>query len=222
MATPAMWGGDKQRLETLTDGVFAIVMTLLVFDLALPKDIGPSDLAPALRKLLPNFAAYAITFALVGVYWVANHAIFRWVRRVSHELAWLTMLFLACVALLPFTSKLMVFALANDAPLGLLCYGGNLLAIGLALWASFEQVVGHRRGVDQEIPEGTVCFARSRIHVGLGAYLAATGLAFWDCRVAAALFLTVPMLYILPPVQRWWQRRFRVQNLMESTASLPD
>src|SRR6187549_1393686 len=98
------------RLETLTDGVFAIVMTLLVFDLRPPNPAYVSDEAAMMREiaqLLPSFASYLISFIILGVYWVGHHSQFQYIRRGDQMLLWLNIVFLMCVALVPFSAGLM-------------------------------------------------------------------------------------------------------------------
>ena len=93
-----LFGSGINRLEALTDGVFAIVMTLMVFNISLPRDKEITALREELLNLWPSFVAYAISFGMAGIYWSANHNMFRFIKRSSHELHWLTILFLAWVS----------------------------------------------------------------------------------------------------------------------------
>src|SRR5262249_46453987 len=69
-----------QRIEALGDGVFAIVMTLLIFDLKLPEVEAPAALGPALLALWPSFLAFAISFGLLGIYWLGHRAQFQFIQ----------------------------------------------------------------------------------------------------------------------------------------------
>src|SRR2546426_6245883 len=89
------------RIETLADGVFAIVMTILVFDLKAPDVAAPSDLAPSIFALWPRFLTYGISFVVLGVYWYAHHSQFRFIERTNKIVIWLNINFLAAVALVP-------------------------------------------------------------------------------------------------------------------------
>jgi uncharacterized membrane protein len=77
-----------------------------------------------LLNLWPSFVAYAISFGMAGIYWSANHNMFRFIKRSSHELHWLTILFLAWVSLLPFSTGLV--ARFHDDVTALVFYGINL------------------------------------------------------------------------------------------------
>ena len=207
----ALFGSAINRLEALTDGVFAIVMTLMVFSIALPKDKPVTDLRQELFDLWPSFVAYAISFGMAGIYWSANHNMYRFIRRSSHELVWLTMLFLACVSLLPFSTSLL--ARFHDDPTALVFYGGNLELIGLSLFWIWCHSTRSRRLTDADLPDGVIRFGQSRIVTGIVGYGIATGLAFWSATASLTVFLLIPLLFVLPPVQRMWTGRYGLQPI---------
>src|SRR5262249_31212768 len=122
-----------QRIEALGDGVFAIVMTLLIFDLKLPEVEAPAALGPALLALWPSFLAFAISFGLLGIYWLGHRAQFQFIQYSDHGLHWLNILILACVSLLPFSTKLL--GRYPSERVALAGYGANLIVIGLSLYA---------------------------------------------------------------------------------------
>src|SRR5437879_3563296 len=100
-------GLPKNRLETLIDGVFAIAMTILVLEVRAPETVGPGGLAGDLGGLWSRFAAFFISFIVLGVYWFANHQVFHFVVRVNRTLVWLNILFLMGIALVPFAASVM-------------------------------------------------------------------------------------------------------------------
>ncbi len=120
----------KNRIEAFSDGVFAIVITLMAFDIKLAP--GMTDLMTALRSLLPKLNGYVLSFALVGMYWVAHHQMFQAFRKVSRALMWLNLLFLLFVTFLPFTTSLLSVGRATRE--AVMIYGGNLAAISLVLF----------------------------------------------------------------------------------------
>jgi uncharacterized membrane protein len=95
---------DFARVVTFTDGVFAIAITLLVLGLDVPK-VG-SDLGPELRNQLPNLFAYALSFFVIGRFWLTHHSFVRGLKEFDKALVSLTLFYLACIVLLPFTSQL--------------------------------------------------------------------------------------------------------------------
>lgn len=132
-------GPNKHRLETLTDGVFAIAMTLLAFDLHVQPFQGvvtASQLSAALLRQWPSVSAVALSFLVLGQFWVTIHNRFRWIKQTDHVLTWLNIAYLLFIALVPFTAD----HLGRYAPLGpvVILYGLNLFAVSaldLAMWS---------------------------------------------------------------------------------------
>ena len=110
---------SKHRLEALTDGIFAVAMTLLVIELKIPETSEirtPEHLMVAVLHLIPKFFAWLISFFVLAIFWASLHRLFHFVRVVDARLTWMTIAYLACVTLMPFSS-----ALTGE-------YGGLLLA----------------------------------------------------------------------------------------------
>jgi uncharacterized membrane protein len=121
----------KTRIEAFSDGVFAIVITLMAFDIKLSPSA--SDLMQALHSLWPKLNGYVLSFALVGMYWVAHHQMFQAFRRINRQLMWLNLLVLLLVTFLPFTTSLL--GMSNVSQVAVMIYGGNLAAISSLLFA---------------------------------------------------------------------------------------
>jgi uncharacterized membrane protein len=95
-----------QRLEAFSDGVFAVAITLLAFDIHLPSlaaDVTNEALYHALLALAPKLYSYVVSFVLVGMFWVAHHNIFAIIGRTDRLLQWLNLFVLLWVCLLPFS-----------------------------------------------------------------------------------------------------------------------
>jgi uncharacterized membrane protein len=127
----------KNRIEALSDGIFAIVMTLLILEFHvpnLPLSAPNVEVAPALLALWPKFVSYTVTFVSLGFFWVGHHVMYHAIRRADRTLLWLNIFFFMFVSLLPFsTSVLNAFSEAFIAPL---FFGANLAIIG---WLLFFQ-----------------------------------------------------------------------------------
>jgi uncharacterized membrane protein len=125
----------KNRIEALSDGIFAIVMTLLIFELKtsdLPQHASNIQLAPALFEMWPKFLSYIVSFIGLGIYWVAHHYMYHSIRHSDRVLLWLNILFFMFVSLLPFSTSLInSFGQTQIAPL---FFGANLTLIGWALY----------------------------------------------------------------------------------------
>lgn len=120
---------DKTRLETLSDGVFAIVITLLILDVRLPDGFRLATNADFWRGLWlvgPNIGAYALSFGLISVFWNAHHTLFRFIRTLDGRLLWLNFGYLLFVTFIPYPTSLLSKApqLAGAVQL----YAGSLLA----------------------------------------------------------------------------------------------
>ena len=125
-------GSDRQK--ALADGVFAIVMTLLVLELGVPVVTGTSinsSLAHGLLEMWPEFLIYVLSFMVLGIFWLMHHAIFDTVRYYNTSLAWINIVFLMFVSLIPFSTAL--FGEHGAERMTALFYGGNLVLLFITL-----------------------------------------------------------------------------------------
>jgi len=109
---------SKGRMEALTDGIFAIAMTLLVLELKvpdLPKSIGSHELLHKIREELPAWFSFIISFLYCGLLWVLHHMVMHFIRHLQIALVWLNLLFLMSIAVMPFSCALLGHFLRNRA-----------------------------------------------------------------------------------------------------------
>jgi uncharacterized membrane protein len=137
---------DTQRIETLTDGVFAIVLTLLALELSLPLISGraiETELIPRLISLWPKFYSYVLAFLLIGMIWNGNRVEFRSIKRSDGMLVLLTTVYLLFLTLLPFSTSIIgAYPLSK---LSFFIFGVNfslILAVRIIIWR--YAVAGHR------------------------------------------------------------------------------
>ena len=126
---------SKIRLEMLCDGIFAIVMTLLVLELkppALPRGTPPPEVWHAIREHGLSFVGFVLSFVLAGQFWMLHHAFFHYLRHATRLLAVLTLLFLMFVSFLPFSTS-MFTAFGPRHQVGLVFYLGNQFMLSLLL-----------------------------------------------------------------------------------------
>jgi len=103
-------GLTKARIEALTDGIFATVMTVLVLGLrppAIDLNTPGASLSNELFRLAPNILTYALSFITLGLYWVGHHNQFHFVRRTDRTLLWINIVFLMSIGFVPFTTSLL-------------------------------------------------------------------------------------------------------------------
>jgi uncharacterized membrane protein len=189
------------RIETLEDGVFAIVMTLLIFDLRLPDAQGQQSLWQSLVKLLPNIIGFFISFLVLGVYWFGHRAMFHYIKHADHNMHWLNIIFLAFVALVPVSTAILAKHLSDH--LAITLYALNLIIIGIMFYLHWRYAIKAKL-LQDDIPAFVIRYAKQRSLFAPICYLAAIALSFIHVNISLIMFAIVPMLYILPFVQRQW------------------
>lgn len=128
---------NKARLETLCDGVFAVVMTLLALSLApqLPRHADDAEILASLRQLARPAVAYGLTFMMAGLYWFLHHRLSALQARIDARACALTLVFLLTLTVLPFTMS--IFAQSPKSMLGTLAYFGGFWLVSVAFWATW-------------------------------------------------------------------------------------
>jgi uncharacterized membrane protein len=116
------------RILALSDGVFAIAITLLILEIAVPATT--SDLPKALLKLWPQYLAYVLSFVVIARFWVTHHLAFRLIARYDAVLVWLNLVLLMFVAFLPFPTA--VLGEHNGSPAAAVLYGAAVVLAGAA------------------------------------------------------------------------------------------
>jgi uncharacterized membrane protein len=169
----------KNRLEALADGVFAIVMTILVLEISVPLITGTSANMELLRKLLemwPKFLAYGVSFLVLGVIWINHHFMFHYIKRADNKLVWINILMLMFVALVPFSTSLL--GEYGQTQTAVVAYGANILLsliMGFVLWA---YATGEYRLVDRDIDPKLVKRTKAMFFVTSLFFLLAMGISF--------------------------------------------
>jgi uncharacterized membrane protein len=124
---------NKIRIEALSDGVFSIVMTLLIIDIKVPQLMQPHngyELMNQLWKMWPLFRSYYVSFAILGMYWIAHHALFHlFAKHANRPITYLNILFLCFIALIPFSAHLIGQYPLNEVAVAV--YGFNVIVIGI-------------------------------------------------------------------------------------------
>jgi len=115
---------NKARLETFSDGVFAIVITLLVLNISIP-DVEYKNLWPALYNILPKILSYIMSFFLIGLYWIGHHLYFDKIQKIDGTFLFLNLILLLLISFLPFPTSLL--GKYHNQTLPLVLYGCNLI-----------------------------------------------------------------------------------------------
>ncbi len=195
---------NVDRLLTLSDGVVAIALTLLVLQLSVPHIANPtsaSDLANALGQNGDRFISYGVSFYIIGQFWLAHHRVFRAIDRHSEGLAWWNFVFLFTITVMPFTSDLLGAYGSN--PLAIDIFGLNLVAASLATQATL--IYGHRRHlIVAKVDRTAVRAGRIRTVWVVGVALLSMGLAWVDTGKSK---LSWTLIAVGPAVATFWTRR---------------
>lgn len=187
------------RITALADGVFAIVLTLLVLDLHAPAAATNAQLAGQLRELLPSLLAFVVSFAVVGIFWYGHHMESHWIRRSDRIHLGISLLLLLTICLIPFSAALL--GKNHGLPLAASIYGANLWAAGIARYAHWVYATRGNRLVDPEIDPGLVQHVRRVFLLVILLYSLAIAIAWLSTIVATACFAAIPLLYVIPARQ---------------------
>ncbi len=197
---------DPSRVIGLSDGVFAIIITLLVLDIHVPQLVEGQSLQAALREVWPSFTAFVITFVLAGMSWVGHRDLFALVRRTDRGLVWLNVLYLLPLCLLPFGASLL--GRYEREPAALRIYGLVLVAIAVMRLVIWLYAVGRphllwQRPDDRQRRAGLALTAFPGLVNLLAIVLAAVAPG-----VSLAIYAGIPVLYFLGiTVLRFGRRR---------------
>jgi uncharacterized membrane protein len=185
---------STNRLQTLTDGIFAIAMTLLVFGLSIPDGTSSTQLLTKLSQLLPNVLSVIVSFVILGVVWVATHSQFQYIRRADHVLIWLNLSFLLCVILVPFSAG--VLGRYASQPIAVILYGSNLLVCLLFHYGMWWHATRGGHLVDANLDPRIVRMGTRLAWFAIIAYALAIGFSFIPV-VSVILYTLIPVPYIL-------------------------
>jgi uncharacterized membrane protein len=188
-------GFSTARVETLGDGIFAIVMTLLVLQLRIPAGTLARNFPHELRMLWPQLGAYVVSFVVLGIYWVAHHNQFAFIKAVDRGLLWINILFYLVVALVPFSAS--VTGSYHEEPLATAVYGGNLIAVGLVLFLHWRYATS-KPALSEPVDARLRGEIDRHILIAPALYTLAIGLGFVNTLISLAIYALVPVLYIMP------------------------
>jgi uncharacterized membrane protein len=204
---PRSGGLPTVRLETLADGIFAIAMTLLVFEVKVPSLTGSTSaqVVSQLAQLWPKFASIGLSFLTLGFSWIGHHNQYHFIRRSDRPFLWINLLFLSLMSLVPFFT-----ALLGEYPLQpvvVALYAGNLFCGGLVLYGHWVYATTDFRLVDPDISPEVVAGFRRRVIVAPAGYALAIGLAFVYVRASWVILLAVALYFVIPgALDTSWRR----------------
>lgn len=179
----------KNRLEAFSDGVLAIILTIMVLEMKVPHG---SDLA-ALKPLLPVFFSYVLSFVYIGIYWNNHHHMLHAATQVSARVLWANLHLLFWLSLLPFVTGWM--GENHFAPLPSALYGFVLLMAGVAYWCLAHAIIA-TEGPDSLLAKAIGKDRKGVLSVLL--YAAAIPLSFVSQWLAQAIYAGIALVWLIP------------------------
>jgi uncharacterized membrane protein len=190
---------EKSRIAALVDGIFAVAMTLLVLDLKLPEGVKMSSDAEVWRQLVEltgRFSTYALSFIVLGAFWVVHHSLFHFVRRVDRGLLWLNLLFLLFVTLVPFSTNLL--SGHNNLQIPVVVYGINLLLISLTALFQLSYVSRRPELSHGQLTPSWIGNFRRRTAVPVAIVALSIAISFYRPNLAMGAYWLLLVFHFLP------------------------
>jgi len=180
---------SRGRIEAFSDGVIAILITIMVLELEVPHGAD----AAALRPLLPVFLTYVLSFVYLGIYWNNHHHMFHAVERVSGPIPWANLHLLFWLSLIPFATGWM--GQNHFAPLPTALYGAVLLLAAIAYTILQTTIVAHH-GADSKLATAIGRDVKGKLSIA--AYATAIPLAFVNQWIADVFYVLVALMWLVP------------------------
>ena len=179
----------KGRLEAFSDGVLAIIITIMVLELKAPHGADAS----ALRPLFPIFLSYVLSFVYIGIYWNNHHHMFQAADRVGGAVLWANLHLLFWLSLFPFVTDWM--GENNFAPVPSALYGGVLLMAAIAYWV-LQTVIIARQGAGSLLARAVGRDLKGKASPIL--YAVAIAIAFFHPALSQAIYVIVALIWLVP------------------------
>ncbi len=179
----------KNRIEAFSDGVIAIIITIMVLEMKAPHAAS----LEALRPVWPAFLSYLMSFLYVGIYWNNHHHLFHAVRHIDGRTLWANLHLLFWLSLIPFVTSWM--GESHFATLPVAAYGAVLLLAACA-WMILSRVLIRRHGPASALAAAVGKDLKEKISALL--YGVALALAFWRAWLACALYFIVALIWFVP------------------------
>ncbi len=214
---PANVENETSRIEMFSDGVFAIAITLLVIEIGVPhleNEPEGTTLFGALIERWPSYLGYALSFLQIGVIWANHHNRFTYIARSDHILLFLNIVFLMCVAFIPFPTALLAeYIQSEERTVAVAVYTGTLAVTAVFFTLLWLYAANGHRLVNRDLDPVTLRSMTRRYVFGMALYIAAFALTFINAVLSLALIVGLALLFILPEPGR---------RLVKSEASTED
>jgi uncharacterized membrane protein len=190
-------GRSLERLAALSDGIFAVAMTLLVLDLHVPASElihSQGQLWHTLAEATPQLISYVLSFMTLGIFWNGQQAQLNSFSQSDRHLSWIHIAFLFAVSIMPFSTRLLAGFISYRSVL--IAYWANIFVLGAVLFASWRYAI--RAGLlREEITRERQCAVKRRIVVAQGLYAFGAGLCFFNTYASIVFIILVQLNFAL-------------------------
>ena len=180
---------EKNRIEAFSDGVLAIIITIMVLNLSVPDTAAISEL----KSRLPIFLTYALSYLYVGIYWNNHHHLLKAARRATAAVMWANLHLLFWLSLFPFMTGWMGENHFQTAPTAI--YGVVLLLAAIAYFI-LQNVIVADHGRDSKMARAIGEDWKGKLSVFL--YAMGVGVAFWQAWISVIIYTVVALLWLIP------------------------
>jgi uncharacterized membrane protein len=191
---------SKSRIVFLTDGVYAIVMTLLVLEIAVPQlthsEAAAGELLKQLFELWPVVLSYAMSFIILGFFWIYHHDQFHYIKRADRVFSWITIFYLMFIAFIPFSTALI--GEYYDQQISVIVYGINIAIVAVWAYIQWWYAAKDHRLIDVDLDPTFVKTMSRRSFVGPILYLIAVALSFIGNEASLIMYIAIPLYYLVP------------------------
>ena len=194
-------GMAKGRIEALTDGIMAVAMTILVLDLKFDgtEAIGADDhLVRHLLEIERTFTVYLVSFVVLGMYWIAHHLQFHYVRRVDRGLMWINLAFMLLVTVVPFTTSVMIDY--ENLMVPVVMYGANQLLLSAMLLANINYIGRRPALCEPALTPQVAGTIRRRLLLFSAVPALSMVVAPFSTRAALYLYILMAVVHFFPPL----------------------
>src|SRR5258708_6014415 len=183
------------RLESFSDGVIAVIITIMVLEFKLPQEPGPRAF---ITSVIPTLAVYLLSFTYTGIYWVNHNHLVNRLKRVDAPILYANLLLLLCLSLLPFATSYVLSEKFNSFSVAV--YSGELFLSGLGFVVLSAAVTRHfhRTGTANPVKLATQKAEGRKSFLSLALYALAVPLAYWHPSIAAVGLALGTLLWIVP------------------------
>lgn len=191
------------RLEAFSDGVFAVAATLLVFNIATPSP-GHGPLWDALLHQWPSFAAYVVSFLIIGIIWVNHHGLFQHIARVDRLLLFLNVLLMLVVVFIPFATRLLSEYLqaGPDSHVAAAVYSTTMLLMAIAMSVIWGYAVYHPDLLEDRLDPQVARSTLPRFSSGTVVYAGTIGVAFISASLCLAVHALLALYYVFDQISQ--------------------